>query len=239
MMVVSGLIFPIQDLSWLSYHCPPNRNPQHDQGWERNETLRQPLGDLHIQLQATRQHLPWSQDRSEHFTKIVKQIFPPGHWPGELGQPWGGKEMRLFQLKSGDGDVDTKEEDAWIDFIERRKKQHTKDPSGIRLKSCITSYHLKPCFTPGARFPCKTWFIQALEMRTITIGTKSEHNFCNWDGRTIKKQHMTYHGLNYLWRQPTYNQLYFLKVSQPDFAALLVTRIFQTFSMSISMLHLK
>ena len=100
--------------------------------------------------------------------KIIKQIFPPGHRPGELGQPWRGKEMRLFQLKSGDGDVDTKEEDAWIDFIERRKKQHTKDPSGIRLKSCITSYHLKPCFTPGARFPCKTWFIQALEMRTIT-----------------------------------------------------------------------
>ena len=64
--------------------------------------------------------------------------------------------MRLFQLKSGDGDVDTKEEDAWIDFIERRKKQHTKDLSGIRLKSCITSYQLKPCFTPGARFPCKT-----------------------------------------------------------------------------------
>ena len=64
--------------------------------------------------------------------------------------------MRLFQLKSGDGDVDTKEEDAWIDFIERRKKQHTKDPSGIRLKSCITGYHLKPCFTPGARLPCKT-----------------------------------------------------------------------------------
>ena len=39
--------------------------------------------------------------------KIMKQIFPPGHWPGELAQPWGGKEMRLFQLKRGDGDVDT------------------------------------------------------------------------------------------------------------------------------------
>ena len=64
--------------------------------------------------------------------------------------------MRLFQLKSGDGDVDTIEEEAWIDFVERRKKQHTKDPSGTRLKSCVISYHLEPCFTAGARFPCKT-----------------------------------------------------------------------------------
>ena len=64
--------------------------------------------------------------------------------------------MRLFQLKIGDGVVDTKEEDAWIDFIERRKKQPTKDPSGTRLKNCVISYHLEPCFTPGARSPFQT-----------------------------------------------------------------------------------
>ena len=54
--------------------------------------------------------------------KIMKQIFPPGHWPGELAQPWGGKEMRLFQLKKRRWGCWHHREEAWIDFVERRKK---------------------------------------------------------------------------------------------------------------------
>ena len=63
--------------------------------------------------------------------------------------------MRLFQLKRGDGDVDTIERRLGL-ISSREGKKYSKDPDGTRLKSCVISYHLEPCFTPGARFPCKT-----------------------------------------------------------------------------------